>query len=96
MLIEGRVEIRTLARFAKGAHPLKEGGCTFERTTTGIIDERILDDCLDRPSLLAGQLIGEVAGFGASDGEKRSGHAINLAFCGRDGEQRLQPLTWRW
>lgn len=63
-----------------GAHPPKEGGCTFERMTTGIVDQRVLNDRMDRPPLFAGQFVREIAGFGATNRELRGSHAIKIAF----------------
>jgi hypothetical protein len=69
MILDGRVEIRCIARFAQSAHPPKECGCAFGQMAVGIISERVLDDGVDRPTLLAGQFSREVAGSGAANRE---------------------------
>ena len=74
------VEIRSVAGRGEGAHASNECGCAIDGMATGIIDQRVLDDCVDRPTFLAGQFMGKVPGLGASNGELRGGHAIKITF----------------
>ena len=83
MILDGRVEIRSIARFAESAHPLKECGRAFGRMAVGTNGERVLDDSVDRPTLLAGQFMREVAGFGAANREWRGGHTLKIASYDR-------------
>jgi hypothetical protein len=69
MLLDGRIEIHPFVRYTMSTHPLKEGGCAFERMTTGIIDQRVFDDRMDGPTLFAGQFMREIASFGTTNKE---------------------------
>ena len=79
MLLKSRFDIRPIPGLAEGAHPPDERGGAVERMATGIIDQGVLDDRVDRSTLLASQFMREVAGLGASNGELRGGHAIKIA-----------------